>query len=380
MRSKGIHEIPILRRKHLAGMITFETIARRTNIPISTKVEHLLVLAPIVTPQTGYPELAEQLLAAGLRAAPVLGKKGELVGVVSRTDLVRALPDLPSMSVQLVERIASPPGMLVRETDRCGSLFGHVRLLEEHPLPVIDRRGRLVGAVGVADLGRVLWRPNPVGKRDAPTRGTAFDVEVGTIMHSPAVTVPRGTTAGEAARLMSREKVSSVFVVEDGKPTGVVSQADLIGLAVGGAEPVGGVQMNDVYVQVHGMRGSGDPETLTEIDRVVARGLRHISRHVKPTMLSLHITAQGNHRSTDATIQARLNTDHGTYYASQTGWNFFAAIASLLDELAEQTRRSRDGARKRRRISSKNIPPDLAPLDDPELEAKIRRASAEDDS
>ena len=48
MRSKGFHEIPVLRRSRLLGMITFESIARRSSRSLATKVEHLLVLPPLL--------------------------------------------------------------------------------------------------------------------------------------------------------------------------------------------------------------------------------------------------------------------------------------------------------------------------------------------
>ncbi|HYK94052.1 MAG TPA: CBS domain-containing protein, partial [Thermoplasmata archaeon] len=253
MRSHAIHELPVLHRSRLTGMITFESIVRRGNISFATKVSHLMLLPPVVTPTTSYAELAEQLLAAGLRAAPVVGKKGDLVGVVSRTDLVRVMPSLPGLARHTVEEIMSPVGLLVRESEPCRTLLTQIRLLEEHPLPVVDRRGHLVGAVGVADLGRILWRPTARGKEDTERRGTVLDVEVATIMHSPAVTVPSGTPTIDAAARMSAEKVSSVFVIENDRPVGVVSQADLLGLAVGGTR--GGKNVGDVYVQITGLRG-----------------------------------------------------------------------------------------------------------------------------
>src|SRR5580693_3058741 len=154
MRTRNIHEMPVLRGKQLLGMITFESIARRSNLPLSTKVEHLMVLPPVVMADTAYPEIAEQLLAAGMRAAPVLGKKGEVIGVISRTDLVRVLPELPALARHLIEEVSSPIALMFKENDAVGKLFGHIRLLEEHPLPVIDRKGKLVGALGLADLGR----------------------------------------------------------------------------------------------------------------------------------------------------------------------------------------------------------------------------------
>src|SRR5579863_3156077 len=79
MRSHAIHEIPVLRGTRLVGMVTFEGIARRINRALETKVEHLLVLPPLITADSTYPEIAEALLAAGLRAAPVVGRRGELL-------------------------------------------------------------------------------------------------------------------------------------------------------------------------------------------------------------------------------------------------------------------------------------------------------------
>ncbi|MCI4332408.1 MAG: CBS domain-containing protein [Thermoplasmata archaeon] len=377
MREKGIHEIPVLRNNRLVGLITIESLARRTNLPLTTKVEHLLILPPLVTPQTTFRDIAEQLLANSLRAAPVVGKKGELLGIVSRTDLVRVIPDMPLIAAHLVEEVASPPGLLIQESESCGMLLHQIRLLEEHPLPVVDRKGHLVGAVGVADLSRVLWRPTAGGKKDAERPGNALDVEVGTIMHSPALTVPRGTTTGAAARLMTREKVSSVFVVEDGRPTGVVSQADILGLALGDSvdsEP----NVDDVYVQIHGLRASGDPTIITEVDRLVAKSLRHIARNTRPVLLSLHITPHATHRAGDATVQARLDTDDGVFHATETGWNFFASIQQALDDLVAQTRKSRDERRTRRRRNARaGAKDDEDPAVDGELEAKIREATGE---
>jgi CBS domain-containing protein/ribosome-associated translation inhibitor RaiA len=381
MRSKNYHELPVMRRKNLVGMITIESIARRTNLALSTKVEHLMVLPPLITEATPFPELAERLLAAGLRAAPVVGRRNELLGVISRTDLVKVLATLSGLGSHRVEEIASQIGLILNEKDTLETVLGHIRLIEDHPLPVVDRKGHLAGAVGIADLTRVLWRPRSSGKRDAlrhsPEALHVSEIEVGTIMHSPAVTVPRGTAATAAARVMVREHVSSVFVVDEGKPTGVLSQTDLLGLVVGaGARPGGVRPTSDVYVQIHGLRGSSDPDTLAEIDRVVAQGLRRISRHVRPNLLSLHISPQGNHRSGDATVQARLHTDRGIFYASDTEWNYFAGIAALMDELGEQVRRAKDEIRQRRRHvpSAARIGVDETVGDD-ELEARMRDAA-----
>lgn len=385
MRSHHFHEIPVLRNTRLIGMVTLESIARRGRWSLATKVEHLLVLPPLILPSTPFPEVAEQLLATGLRGAPVVGRRGELLGMISRSDLVRVMPDLPvfrSGQGPTVEEIARSASTVVREDDQCRNLITQLRLLEEHPLPVVDRKGHVVGAVGVADLGAVLWRPVVGGKRDARANRSALEVKVGSIMRSPAITIPLGASAIEAARVMTREKVSSVFVLEDGRPTRVVGQSELLGLALSRATPGPSRQgVENVYVEITGLRGSADPSLLAEIDGGVAKGLRRIARYVRPTLLTLHFTPQGTHRTNDLTVEARLFTEQGRiFYASHTGWNLMAGVAGLLDDLAAQTRRVSEVPRGKGR--RRGLPPeaDEATFEDPDLEAKMRSASGDDES
>jgi CBS domain-containing protein/ribosome-associated translation inhibitor RaiA len=382
MRDRAIHEIPVLRNSRLIGMITFESIARRVSRALATKVEHLLVVPPLIVPTATMPEVAEQLLATGLRGAPVVGRKGELLGVISRTDLIRAFPGVAQIGnpvLPRVEEVAGPASHIVREDELCRNLVAQIRFLEEHPFPVVDRKGRLVGAVGVRDLGEVLWRPIKSGQKDLPARRSALEVEIRSIMHSPPVTVDAGTSVIEAARRMSREKVSSVFVVDDGRPTRVLGQADLLGIIIGRARPAAAkARVEDVYVEISGLRGSADPALLAEIDHLVARGLRRIARHVRPTLLSLHFAPHATHRTNDLTVEARLHTENGIYYASHTGWNLLAGVSGLLEELLGQARRNREESRRHGRARRASVT-DSEETADAELEAKIRSATADEE-
>jgi ribosome-associated translation inhibitor RaiA len=208
-----------------------------------------------------------------------------------------------------------------------------------------------------------------------------LDVEVTSIMHAPAFTVPAGADAMDAARMMTREKISSVFVIEGGRPTRIVAQADLLTLVVGSTTPPrarGGVE--DVYVEVTGLRGSSDPALLADIDHLVAGSLKRIAHHVRPILLSLHLSPHSTHRTSDLTVEARLHTDQGIFYASHTGWNLMAGISGLMDELTSQVQRTQETRRTRGRRRAGASDPDAEETADPDLERKIRSATADEDA
>jgi CBS-domain-containing membrane protein len=105
---------------------------------------------------------------------------------------------------------------------------------EVSALPVLEGEGRVVGVVSEADLlpteelrdspeeGYALLRlPADVAKAGALTAGD--------LMSSPAITVRASATLAEAARIMAREKVKRLPVVdESGLLVGVVSRVDLL--------------------------------------------------------------------------------------------------------------------------------------------------------
>ncbi|MEU6982079.1 CBS domain-containing protein [Streptomyces sp. NPDC046324] len=87
-------------------------------------------------------------------------------------------------------------------------------------VPVLSAEGRVVGVVSEADV---------LGKVPGEDGDGAGSVTAGSLMSSPAVTVPRGAMIAGAARLMGRGHLTRLPVVdEDGRPVGVVSRGDLL--------------------------------------------------------------------------------------------------------------------------------------------------------
>ena len=141
-----------------------------------------------VTPETELAVIARLLASRGISAVPVLDPGGTLLGLVSEADLVR--------------RLAGEP-----DARRRGWL---APLLTGRARAEAERYARLHGQ-------------------------RARDV-----MTTDLVTVQEDTQVEEIARLMEEKRVKRVPVVRDGRLAGLVSRADLLGLAFASPESTAG--------------------------------------------------------------------------------------------------------------------------------------------
>lgn len=130
-----------------------------------------------VTPDTTVRELAELLAARGISAVPVVGPKGELVGIVSEGDLVRRSElhtartrswwlDMFASEQSLAQDFIKTHAVMVADimtrdvitVSPDASLSEVARLLEKHTIkrvPVVSNR-QLVGIISRANLVQAL--------------------------------------------------------------------------------------------------------------------------------------------------------------------------------------------------------------------------------
>ncbi|MFN3448213.1 MAG: CBS domain-containing protein [Roseococcus sp.] len=127
-----------------------------------------------VPPETPVIAVARLLAERGISAVPVLGAKGEVLGVVTEADLIRRLAG---------------------EEDKPMSWFAS---LFSNPAELAERYARTHGA-------------------------TAAD-----IMTTSVVTVGEDDTAAHIAHVMEERGIRRVLVVSEGRLRGIVSRADLL--------------------------------------------------------------------------------------------------------------------------------------------------------
>jgi len=261
MRRYGFSALPVANaRYHLVGMISLLDVIRlRESRPWAAddaRVEEIMTREPLaMAPSAELTFVAHRMLSYGeLRVMPIV-KRRELVGVVTRSDLLRPPPPRRGMldwaldwvqgrgdDDERLERLArpkraGPPApddasvaeVMTSEVVTVGRgdpISSAVELLLRHrytALPVVEPDGRLVGLMSEADaLGSGRPRGDPLFSQ------TNHPTTVGVVMTAAPLTIDATRTVGDARRVVADRGIRLLPVVDGVTLMGVVTRSDLV--------------------------------------------------------------------------------------------------------------------------------------------------------
>ncbi len=327
MKSRDIHEIPILERKKLAGVVTMRELMRRRNLPPATKVSTVMQVPPEITPETPLPEAAEKMISAGFRAIPVVKGKA-LLGIISRSDLVRALVETMALEGVTARDFMTPNPQAVGEDETVEQGVQLMRSLGERTVPVVDKHRHLKGVIGMKDVADLFARPKVREQYgEHAGREEKVVIEVKSVMRYPPVTVGPNADVHRAAELMAKNHISSVIVTEKDEPVGIITTQDLMQFLAGLRE------REQLFVEVSGLEDE-PPETYDEIYDVIQKEMRQIAELVQPRTFAIHFqkySPEGDRFKWS--LRARFTTSHRVYHAHHFDWDLHAALRGLLEIL-----------------------------------------------
>ncbi|MFO8110230.1 MAG: CBS domain-containing protein [Thermoplasmata archaeon] len=333
MRKHDISEILIEHeKKGIVGMVTDDSFVKRRHLPLSTKLEHIMAKPADIKEEDSIVDVCEMLLSSGLRGIPVKNKKGDFVGFVARTDVMRAIPEIDELRSIYVKEVMTPNPTTINEQEGVGKAKNMMRSLDERVIPVVDDYGSLSGMIGLADIIKGTFKPmkrEALGERSGEKESPMKDMEVRSIMIDNPITTTPHETVREAATKMRDNEISTLVVQDGGKIKGIVTQIDLV-------ETVASFRESDhVYVQISGLEE--EPETIDVMYDILQKYLSKFAKVVKPLVMNVHVvTHQKEGEETKYSIRLRLQTDHGMFYTKEFDWN----IMKALDEALENMRRT----------------------------------------
>lgn len=335
MKRHDIHEVPLKKGRRVLGLVTMKGIMKRKGVPPGTKASTLVVPCPEVGPETTLPDAAETMIRTGFRALPVIAGK-KLLGLVSRTDLVRAILDMGELRRIKVADVMTPTPQCVAATATIQEATKVMGNLGERSVPVVDRSRRLVGVIGLKDLADLFARPKSTKKYgDWSVERGRIEIEVRSVMRSPAITVGPDATVERAVGLMMDHGISTVIVEEDGDPTGIVTKQDLMQLLASLRERDG------LFVEISGLEEQ--PEVFDAMYEVIRKGMRRIEEIVTPRTLTIHVQtykAVGDRQKWS--LHARFSTAHRMYFVKHFDWDLMVALEGLLDLLEKRIKKEKE--------------------------------------
>jgi CBS domain-containing protein len=327
MKTHDVHELPVGKKGKIAGVVTMRELMRRHTLPPTTKVSNVLQPTPETDPTTRLPAVAERLISTGFRALPVVQKK-KLLGMVSRTDLVRALVETDALDGLSVREFMTPNPQCVSEEDTVEHAVHVMQSLGERTIPVVDKHRHLKGALGLKDVVDLFARPKKRKQLgDYATEHDKVTLEVKSVMRYPPVTIGAEGDLPHAAERMLKDNVSSVIVTENDEPVGVVTKLDLMHFLAGLQE------REQLFVEISGLEGEPQ-EAYDLIYDTIQKEIKRIAQLVTPRTLSLHVQKyKPDGDRWKYSLRLRLATTHHMYYANHFDWDLHMALKELLETL-----------------------------------------------
>ncbi|MEM3396108.1 MAG: CBS domain-containing protein [Thermoplasmata archaeon] len=346
MKKYNVHVLPVMRKSKPVGVVTYEEFIKRRQWPMTTKVESIMLPAPKVSPDASIEEVAEMMHTTGHRAILVV-EGNTLKGIVSRRDLVAAVSEMKNYAELPVSNIMSQEPICISESDTLDRARQLIKSLDETNIPVVDKKGKAVGVIGLKDIASALSRDRQKGKRDWLKQAPATTIEVKSIMNPP-ITVDPESNLREAIQLMKKNRISSVLVTENSKPVGILTAADVVEYVASS------ISRPSTYVQITGLEE--DHDTMDAFDHIVSKGLKRIGRFITPRMLNVHVSVI--HKTGEVkhyTTAARLTTPRGVFYARHSSWDILECIDTCMRELEKRAKKEKDRLITERKKVGKSI-------------------------
>lgn len=335
MLDNKVHQLPVVENGSYQGMVYAKNLIETNVFPRTTKVQTVTVNTASLKPDADIREANQAIIRSGLRALPVIAND-KLVGIISETDLA-LIVDVGNVGVDNVMT-----GAIVMEEDSALSYALSIMKRQNiSRLPVINKNGKMVGAIDTLDIVQVLGVPKERMSASRTTmvsagsdRTDVRSVKVGEIMHK-ALPTKRGTRLSDAVKLL--KSAEEIIVTDNDMPVGIIVPKDVIKLSI--------PERKGPVVQIaHVDDESIKQEILTELNKFLKRISGRFDR-----IYSFEISVD-RHRTRKYSMHGKLVTTEGMIAARSTGWDVRSASKELVTRL---DRRIGDYKADRRRRPSK---------------------------
>lgn len=337
MVENGIHTLPVTDGKKYVGMLSYREILRRRSVNPKSKVLNFSVQTPGVSETTGVMEVAREIRDSGLYAIPVL-KKGTLIGIISRTDILRNINSITNLPEMPCRDIMTRDPLCINVNDSTDQAMEKFRLLDEGEMPVTDDSGTLLGILRAEDISREIAPPKEkIRYGQFSSRKGKIKIAVSSLMFDP-IFADLDDNILDAVEKMVKSKLHIIPITRDGKVVqGIIENVDIIDLMVGSTEE------NGLLVNVSGLE-PGDEDlydiTFSMADKFTQRFSRF--NHGKGGTLNIHVIKYKNAGNVKYSIRTRLISGGISMSVDSHDWNYGRCLSEIFDDYERRIKKDRE--------------------------------------
>lgn len=327
MEKHRIHQLPVMNDGRLYGMLELKKLVSRNIDIASAKVENFATNVPQIDANASVESAAQLLLSSAFRAVPVTDG-GNVVGIVSESDIMKVAKQFVQGLDEPVEKIASSAECVEK-----GGNYGQIKnlVLDKNlsRVPIVDAN-RILGVVSTFEMIKILR-----GNETMETRGRnekvakekiRLEETPATAVMRPALVVQGNKTIGDAIDLL---RTNEEIIISNGGIK-IVTHKDVM-------ELFSKAPQNGVYVQITGMHDESI-EFKAKIDMTVTEFVKKMSKVVKNIeYLVIHVEKMHKQGPKEKySIRARFKSHEGFFVAHAWGWKPIDVIQEVFDNLERE--------------------------------------------
>jgi len=311
--------------------------------PHETKVRSLMVKTGVIS----VSELDERRVARRFveDSTPfVLVKINKMIGVIYINDFLRKLRGI--FSGVKVREVMNPEVITVRRFDTAAKALSVMRSHGIDRVVVVDENNKVIGILTGKDVIDRVISPRkrarlgePVGEKEK-----TLSIMVESIMSSPVIYANRSDSVAEVIDLMVENRISSVVVVRDGIPDGIVIKKDILEYFLKKTEK------REIGVQIISMGIELDEVDKDAIYEDVEKFMRKFSDFLRECYMFVYIKRHKEHFRGLPLIHVRikLSSSRKNFMVSGESWGVEYALHVALKKLEREVLKEKEIIQDRR--------------------------------
>ncbi|MCL4345886.1 MAG: CBS domain-containing protein [Candidatus Thermoplasmatota archaeon] len=325
MREKSIAQLPIQSRGKYSGMISYRELLRRKSLHLNSKVRNFAMNPPVLNRKNTIKDAIDLLKDTSLGAVPVL-EKDKLVGLVSRTDIIKNISDFDEVEQFQAQDIMNEPFSVDLES----GVEEALEKIREHDTdisPVVDKDQKIQGIVRLEDVANYdIVSKEQMGSGDFSQK-ERMDISVKSLMDAPIFSYEDDNLT-TSCDLMVRNHLHSLPVCNKGmRLTGVITIDDIISIISSGEETEG------LLINISGL-SSGDTDLYETIYSMADKFVPRFSRilNLKGASLNIHVIKyHSDEGRIKYSIRTRLLARKTNLTESSSGWNAGRVMSDIFE-------------------------------------------------